>query len=348
MPSTVYPLPRLIFQPLESVIELRPTALLAVPQSWEQIKSALNLPIVVQAHPRRYDREYVSDLAERLPSLVRVIYAVGDGMILDVARYVAYRRSLPLVIVPTMIASDEAFVPAATLRDNGQDTEEITGAASDVIFDPAHVRNAPPELRTAGILDVLSIITATTDWAYANSKGRLPSAMAYDSSAVELAAGLARQAMKLAPRLADPDEAVLRQLVDLVMLTVQLNNQLGHRRATEGIEHIFAAALPDDPDSPLSHAEKVAAGLLFAAALHGRDTKMLRNAIQSAGVKVGVDGAIPTDQLRRVALTLPSYTSLRNLPYTLLNELESEGEVLQKALDNSTLFAEAPSFQPAP
>lgn len=331
----VWPLPRIVFQELGSVQETRPTALIYQSGAWNTVSAQLNLPLVVQAEPLTLERQYVENLVATLPTAAEVVYAVGEEDVCDIARFIASAVHKPLVIVPTAISSDEMFVANSTLANSNRTAELPTGAATEVLIDLDVIRAAPTHARAGGIVDVLSILTALMDWAYATQKG-----MAGDSKLapwlMSIAAQIAAQAVKIAPALGAGDPDALHTLIDLICLTVQLDNQQGHRRLSQGSEHIFASAVQLDATVvDVSHAERVGPGLLLATALHNKDVTGVRGALDAAGVRL--TQLKPADA-RSTFLTLPDYARSQNTPFTILNDLSANSEPLEQALSKSGLF----------
>ena len=331
----VWPLPRLVFQELGSVQETRPTALIYQSGAWATVSAQLNLPLVVQVEPLTEERQYIENLVATLPSAAEVIYAVGEEDICDIARFIASATHKPLVIVPTAISSDEPFIANSTLANSNRTAELPTGAATEVLIDLDVIRAAPSHTRAAGIVDVLSILTALMDWAYATQKG-----MVGDAKLVpwlmSVGAQVAAQAVKIAPALGAGDPDALHMLIDLICLTVQLNNQQGHSRLSQGTEHIFASAVKlEDTVVDVSHAERVGPGLLLATALHNKDVTNVRGALDAAGVRL--TQLKPSDS-RAAFLTLPDFARSQNTPYTILNDLSANSDPLEQALSKSGLF----------
>jgi len=89
-------------------------------------------------------------------------------------------------------------------------------------------------------------------------------------------------------------------------------------------------------DEHVMYAEKVAAGILFAAALHDQDVGKLRDALSKAGVRLN---QLSHSAIRTAANKLPDYVQQHKLPYTILNE--AEPDAIRKALDTSTLLQDA-------
>jgi glycerol dehydrogenase-like iron-containing ADH family enzyme len=329
----VWPLPRLSFRAVSSIDETRLVALITQPSAWASVNGSLKLPLVIQAEPTRDDYDFVEYLAKNLPDPVQVVYAIGDGLVIDVAKVVASANDKPLVIIPTAISSDAVFTPTAIVHEADGISIEPTGPAEEVIFDFDLIRQASADQRTAGIVDVMSIVTGLLDWATAAQKGKLDTDTKLQQWAVALAAGLGATAIKSAVAIGKADNDGLRLLVDLLSMTIQLDNQLGHERASHGIEHMFAESV--DADASVSHAEKVAAGILIATALYNKDAAGTRAALEAAGVKL--DKLTP-DNIRKAVMGLPDYAKNNQLPYSMLHDLSADAPELEQALHKSTLI----------
>jgi glycerol-1-phosphate dehydrogenase [NAD(P)+] len=114
--TTIWHLPRIDFQGIHEIKETRPTALLTGKTTWEVVGSSIELPLVVQAEPPTAKREFMDNLAEGLPPQVEVIYSIGGGLVADVAKYVGWRRGLPVVIIPTALSVDGFFTCVRAVR----------------------------------------------------------------------------------------------------------------------------------------------------------------------------------------------------------------------------------------
>lgn len=338
--NVCWPLPRLTFRELGSTKESRPTALLAQSSAWAVARRQLNLPLVIQAEPNRNDREFFDYLGHNLPSLVEVIYAVGDGVPLDAAKYVAQVSGKPLVIVPTALSGDKPFTCFATINENGLPKDVETGPAAEVVIDFDLIKIAPSYQRAAAIVDVLSIITALMDWGYAAQKNMTTPETRFVPWATAIGANLASQALKSAAAIGKGDTEALRLLLDLLCMTVQLDNQLGHRRVSHGTEHLFARAIKPATAGDVSYAERVAPGILLTSALYNKDATGLRAALESAGLQLG---QLQIDDIRATLNTLPDYAHQVSAPYSILNDLKSNADELYQALAKSTLLPVAKS-----
>ncbi len=329
--ATVWPLPLIETTNLGAVREARPTALVTGTTAWSIAASALDLPLVVQAEPHSAERSYLETLAESLPPQVEVVYGVGGGRVGDVAKYIGWKKKLPVVLIPTVLSVDGFFTALVAVREKGSVDYEITGPAQKVIIDWEIVSKAPPNLRGTGIAEILSIVTGLLDWRYAAERNKNTPETRFVQWAAQIAAGIAQQAFKIAPGVGEGRIDALSNLLDLILMEVQLTNQLGHNRPQEGSEQYFAYAV--EPriarGSTIPYADLVGPGILISAALHGQDVAAIRETLISAGVRVG---QIKPALIKETLLELPEYVQTHNLPYSILHELQLTPDLVNNVM----------------
>ena len=318
--TTIWPLPRIEERSLSTVKETRPTALLTGNRAWQAVGPMLSLPLVVQAEPHTADREFLDDMSKNLPPQVEVVYAIGGGLAADVAKFIASKRGLPSVILPTALSVDGFFTPLVAVRQDGTVHYEVTGPAESVIIDWDVVSSAPPHIRGTGIVEILSIVTGLLDWKYAAERSKTTAETRFQPWAAALAAGIAQQAFKIAGGVGAGKTDSLHNLLDLICTEVRLTTQLGHNRPQEGSEQYFAYAI----ESKVAHgagvpyADLVGPGILISAALHKQDIGPIRDTLQSAGIRLG---ELKPDDILQTILMLPQYVREHNLPYSILHDL---------------------------
>ncbi|GAB4529794.1 MAG: hypothetical protein OHK0046_49940 [Anaerolineae bacterium] len=335
--TTIWNLPRIEVLPLHQLKESRPTALLTGKTAWSVVGPTLELPLVVQAEPHTADRRFLNSLADGLPPQVEVIYGVGGGLVSDAAKYVGWRRNLPVTIVPTALSVDGFFTALVAVRENDMVVYETTGPAERVIMDWDVVSAAPAHIRGTGIAEILSIVTGLLDWRYAAERNRNTEEERFQPWAAGLAAGIAQQAFKIARGVGEGRIDALRTLLDLICMEVQLTNQLGHNRPQEGSEQYFASAIESRiarRREKILYADIVGPGILIAAALHGQDVAPIRATLDSAGVRLG---QLRPDDIIATVRSLPQYVKDRSLPYGILNDLDLNSQRAQELLATTGL-----------
>jgi glycerol-1-phosphate dehydrogenase [NAD(P)+] len=339
--TTIWALPRIDIRNLSQHQERRPVALLTGNRSWTAVSPLLDLPIVVQAEPEGVIPSLLDEMARDLPADVEVVYGVGGGMVADCAKYIAFRRGLPAVIVPTALSVDGFFTPIVAARMENSVHYVDTGAAEAAIIDWDVIRSAPPYIRGAGIVELLTIVTGILDWRYAAERKRNTPETRFIPWAAGLMAGIAQQAFKIAKGVGQGDSEALRNLLDLICIEVQITNQMGHTRPQEGSEQYFAyAAEPRvGRGRPVPYADLVGPGILIASVLHNQDVSPIRETLNNAGIRLG---QVTPDDIADTLKTLPQYVRRHNLPYSILNEFEPTAERIDEIIHKSGLKEQRP------
>ncbi len=334
--TTIWPLPKLEIRDLISIEESRPVALLTGDRSWAAVSPLINLPLVVQAEPYRIEADYLDTLAEGLPPQVGVVYGIGGGMVADAAKYVGWKRALPVVIVPTALSQDGFFTALVAARTDGSVNYITTGPAEKLIIDWEVIRAAPQNFRGAAIVELLTIVTGILDWRYAAERNQNTPETRFVPWAAGLMAGIAQQAFKIAAGVGRGNVESLRNLLDLLCMEVQVTNQMGHNRPQEGSEQYFAYAIEPraGKGKPVAYADMVGPGILLAAALHGQDVAPIRATLESAGIRLG---QLRSEDIVDTLKILPEYVRKHNLPYSILNDLDPTAERVHDLLATTGL-----------
>jgi len=267
-----------------------------------------------------------------------VIYGVGGGMVADSAKYVAYKRGLPAVVVPTALSVDGFFTAIVAARTEDSVHYFTTGPAETVIIDWDVIRAAPRYIRGAGIVELLTITTGLLDWQYAATNKRNTPETRFLPWAAGLMAGIAQQAFKIAKGVGQGDVEALRNLLDLICIEVQLTNQLGHNRPQEGSEQYFAYAVEPRAGRgrPVPYADMVGPGILIAATLHNQNIDPIRETLDNAGIRLTqLSPQIIADTLK----TLPQYVRKHNMPFGILNTFDPTAERIAEIMQKTGLDA---------
>ncbi len=331
--TSIWNLPRIETQPLHTIREERPCAVLTGRRAWQAVGSMFELPIVVQAEPHTANVDFMDDLAQNLPPQVEVIYGIGGGLVADVAKYVGWKNEIPVVLVPTALSVDGFFTAIVAVRENKSVHYETTGPAEVVYIDWDVVSQAPANIRGTGIAEILSIVTGLLDWRYAAERNKNTPLERFKPWAAGLAAGIAQQAFKIAPGVGEGRVESLQNLLDLTCMEVRLTNQLGHNRPQEGSEQYFAYAM-ERKVSRIPYADLVGPGILISAALHGQDIGPIRATLNSAGIRLGQ--LRPDDMIETIKM-LPEYVNEHKLPYSILHDLDPTSESAVELLEKTGL-----------
>lgn len=319
----IWPVPGIEFRPLDEIEEARPVILVSTPGAWEAAQRDLRgLKISRSTSVREATAPYWMELAaglladkQRLEN--HVIYAVGGGLAVDTAKYLAHHVHLPLVSVPTALSVDAFFTWASGVRHAGCVEYLETRSPDKVIMDLDLLATAPENLRAAGICDVLSIATGLWDWEYAEEVGLNPEGMELIPWAADAAQAVLQGAIECAEAAGAGDPGGLKQLMDCLVLEVQLCNMIGHSRPEEGSEHYFAYAAENLVGKGMAHGDLVGPGILLVAERQDQDVDELRYALEAARVPLN---SIPRQAIDQVLAEFPAYVRQHDLPFGIAHE----------------------------
>lgn len=317
--NVVWPNPKIKYQPLEKIIETRPVALVTSGPAWEAVKSKMNLPVVWQAEPTEATLESWDNLFKDCEG--EVIYSVGGGLSVDASKYLAVKRGLPLICIPTAISVDAFMTWASGIRVDGAVKYIETTIPSELIIDLHVIGEAPPNIRAAGLCDVLSIATGLWDWEFAEKRGMNKNETRYDPNIAKIAQAILDMSIDCAESAGKGEEQGLRQLIDCIALESQVLNMVGHARPEEGSEHYFAYLVENKVGHGRPHADLVCPGILIIAALQGQDISTLKRAMIAGNIPLD---KISLDSIMNTLYELPEYSKKHQYHHGIAHELTRE------------------------
>ena len=123
-----------------------------------------NIQILRQTPVESISFEKATELFRQSPRNADAIIGFGGGKALDVAKYIAFLCRLPYLSVPTSLSND-GFCSSQSSLTFGDRRHTLPSAMPfGVILDTAVCLNAPDILWHSGVGDLVSKLTAVTDW----------------------------------------------------------------------------------------------------------------------------------------------------------------------------------------
>ena len=320
--STIWNLPKVDLLPFSEIEEKRPILLVTSSPAWNAVGPKLNFVVAdrieaVEATTSSWDK--CIEILNK--DHFEVVYAVGGGLVADMAKYIAVKLGLPLVCLPTALSVDAFLTAASGIRKDGCVYYIETKPPENLILDLAVIADAPANIRSAGITDVLSIATGSWDWKFAQEKGKNNQEMAFIPWVYDNAQSILSGALDCAEAAGAGDPEGLKTLFDCLAMEVQLCNQIGHARPEEGSEHYFAYAVENLLGHGLPHGDLVGPGIMIAARLQQQTTEPLEIALQSCHIPLN---HIPQEIVDKTLNLLPAYVKKHGLPYGIAHELQPE------------------------
>jgi glycerol-1-phosphate dehydrogenase [NAD(P)+] len=317
----IWNLPAIEFMPFSEIEEKRPVFLVTNSAAWESAGTMLQLNIEEQVEPATSSIKNWDNLKAKFKRKEgEVVYAIGDGMVTDAAKYLALNFGLPLIVLPTALSMDTFLTSTSSIHKKGCVEHLETKSPEKLIIDLEVITSSPVATRTGAICDLLSIATACWDWEFAQVNGKNPSNMPFIPWVHENAMSILRGALDCAEAAGEGDHQGLKQMLDILCLEVQLCNQLSHTRLKEGTEHYFAYAVENYIEDDLSYSDFISTGILVAAGLQDQDPTDLESALRLCNVPLDrISGKTIDKTLRE----LPSYCRKHGLAYGVAHDLDN-------------------------
>jgi glycerol-1-phosphate dehydrogenase [NAD(P)+] len=317
----IHTLPEIQFTPFPEIQEKRPILLITSNPAWNAVKDKLHLIIEAQPEPKKATTPHWDSLITPQPTSAEVVYAVGGGLVADAGKYMAFMLGLPLVVLPTALSVDAFFTAVAGIREQGTVRYIEARHPDQVIIDFDVIAAAPPQIRAAGITDVLSILTGSWDWQFAHQKGMNPAGMQFIPWVYQNAQSILRGVIDFAEAAGAGNHAGLEQLLDCLCMEVQLNNQVGHERPEKGSEHYFAFCAEQFTGPAWPYADLLGPGILHMARLQGQETGAVEAAMRACHIPL--DHLTP-ELMEKTIDALPEYCQQHDLPFGIAHTLGDE------------------------
>jgi len=227
------------------------------------------------------DNHGVKLAEEELEQQTMLILAVGSGTIHDISRYLANKRGIPFVSIPTAASVDGFVSTVAAMTWNGFKKTFPAVSPILVVADSNIFSNAPYRLTASGISDLLGKYTALIDWEIAHvvtgeyicnrvCELELQAVQEVCSCLVDL-------------RIDGSNEkrlAAYEQLMYALLLSGIAMQMIGNSRPASGAEHhishLWEMEVINDPVDAY-HGEKVSIGLMITTETYHKVKNAIRN-----------------------------------------------------------------------
>jgi glycerol dehydrogenase-like iron-containing ADH family enzyme len=253
----------------------------------------------------------------------RAIIGLGGGQALDVAKYFAWRRNLPLFQAPTALSVNAVYSHRSGVRDNGKVMYRGYAVPQCVFIDYDVLRAAPRSLNWSGIGDILCFHTGVLDWRYARERGKLEDKWPYDE-------GLARQSLsKVEAITANVDEIHnmtdrgIEALIDGLKWGTSFHGSGWCPRHIEGTDHFLFYTLEKFTGRKFLHGQPVGLGIVLGSMLHENRAEEMLDVIARIGLDVRPEAmGVTWDQFREAATAMRSYITTLPLWHSLAHDTD--------------------------
>ncbi len=253
---------------------------------WSSIADQVPVPVTVLA---AHDMELAKldrDVDDTADDGAETVVGFGGGTALDTAKYLAWKRGLPLIQIPTITSVDAGFTDAIGVRSDGRVRYVGAIVPDEVVLDIELIRSAPARLNRAGIGDVLSCHTGLHDWRAAVEVG---AGVAWDDAAADLGASLLAELDSVIVDIRECSAEGIRWLADAYRRIGAACAALGHSRFEEGSEHFWAYAYEHATGVHHVHGELISFAVVALAHVQDNDPEYVHGVVSRAGVRAHPD-----------------------------------------------------------
>lgn len=285
---------------------------------WNLVKDRLGATPTHLIMVRDMERAYVERMEQETPA-VDTVMTIGGGQAMDMGKYIADRRGLRLINVPTIVSTNAYVTSTAGLRETDGSVRYVGAIAPDlVVVDFDLIRTAPPGLNHAGAGDILSCHTGSFDWELARGDGH--DSWTWDATAIPRARALLDRLDQEAAEIHDVTDAGIRAIVECFLEINDICMPLGHYRAEEGSEHFFAYNIEAITRTQYVHGHLVGLGIRLMSRLQGNRPEWIEDVMRRIGLaneprNVNLSRATMDEALRK----LHAYAEDHHYWYSIIN-----------------------------
>ena len=265
--------------------------------------------------------ENVNTLVDKIETLKpQVVFGIGGGTKIDVAKYSSAQREIPFISIPTTASHDGIASPFSSIKGSKMPYSVATQAPLAIVADTNIISQSPWRFTISGCGDVIAKFTSVRDWQLAHEEKD----EYYGGYAASLALMSAKHVMENVETMQRGNEEGLRVLMEALISCGVAMSIAGSSRPCSGAEHLFSHALDAANPNHAMHGEQCGVGTIMMSYLHGANWRRIREVLRRLGAPTNAHelGVEEKDVLE----ALKSAASMRPERYTVLNKLRLSHE----------------------
>lgn len=300
----------------------RPFLVVTMADLWPLFERKLSADVCRPYLVRSIDQaDLLADL-EELPACEAVV-GLGGGQALDVAKFIAWRRRVPLFQVPTALSVNAVYGQRCGLRVDGAVRYLGWAVPESVFIDYDVIRAAPRQMNYSGIGDVLCFHTGVLDWRYASEHGRCEDKWPYDPGLAAQSLAKVEAVLRHREEIRDLTDKGVEVLVDGLKWGTSFHGAGWMPRHIEGIDHFVFYALEHVTGRKFLHGQPVCLGVYVGSLLHDARAEEMLSAIHTIGLDIRPEAmGVTWDQVSDVLTGLRAFVREAGLWHSIAHDAE--------------------------
>jgi len=256
----------------------------------------------------------------------QVVFGVGGGTKIDVAKLGSAHKNIPFISIPTTASHDGIASPLASIKELKKPYSVMAQVPIAVIADTYIIGKAPKRFITSGCGDVISKFTAVRDWKLANKEMN----EYYGDYAASLALMSAKLIIQNAKLIKNRKDEGIKVLLEALISCGVSMSIAGSSRPCSGSEHLFSHSLDLVDSKESMHGEQCGLGTIIMAYLHKENWKQVKKTLKNIDAPTNSKGlGVENDVLIRAFERAPD---IRPKRYTILNKFKPTWHECSKIL----------------
>jgi glycerol-1-phosphate dehydrogenase [NAD(P)+] len=254
----------------------------------------------------------------------QVVFGVGGGTKIDIAKCSSARQETPFISVPTTASHDGIASPLSSIKGFEKPYSVMAQAPLAIIADTNIIMQAPWRFAISGCGDVIAKVTAVKDWKLAYMERN----EYFGGYAGSLALMSAKLVMESADLIKQEGEEGVRAIIEALISCGVSMSIAGSSRPCSGSEHMFSHALEMIRPNCGLHGERCGVGTIMMAYLHKVNWRRIRTTLEKLGAptkanELGIEKEDVIEALGKARMVRPER-------YTILNKLNLGREACEK------------------